>query len=146
MFSGRYNHQIDAKGRLSVPSKFRDALAVIGDERLVVTNFDECLWVYPMPEWQELEKKVANFPQFSQQVKALERVFISAAIECPLDKQGRILIPPSLREYAALENNVVIIGMMKRFEIWSRDRWELVFKKDEQMLKDNCDKLAELGL
>lgn len=146
MFRGRFHHQTDTKGRLSVPSRFRELLASNYDERVIVTNFDQCLWAYPVPEWQELERKVALLPQFKEEVKALERVFISAAVECPIDKQGRILIPPSLREYAAIGRDVVIVGMTKRFEIWARERWDVVFSSAQQKLEGLGDKLAELGL
>ena len=79
MFRGRYVHQIDVKGRLSVPSRFREILSSNFDDRLILTNLDQCLWAYPVPEWQELEKKVGGLPQFMEEVKALQRVFISAA-------------------------------------------------------------------
>lgn len=146
MFRGRYQHQVDQKGRLSVPSKFREVLSSNYDERLIITNFDQCLWAYPAAEWQELERKVGALPQFLEEVKALQRVFISAASECPIDKQGRILIPPSLREYGAIDGDVVIVGMTKRFEIWSRDRWDKVFDGAQKTLDGLGNKLAELGL
>lgn len=146
MFRGRYCHQIDTKGRLSIPSRFREALASAFDERLIITNFDQCLWAYPVPEWQELERKVGLLPQFMEEVKALQRVFISAAAECPIDKQGRILIPPSLREYGAIDRDVVIVGMTRRFEIWARERWEVVFTSAQQKLEGLGAKLADLGL
>lgn len=146
MFRGRYEHQIDAKGRLSVPSKFRDALSTVQDERLIITNFDQCLWAYPVHEWQELERKVASLPQFMDEVKALQRAFISAACECPIDKQGRILIPPSLRNYGALEKDVVIVGMTKRIEIWSRERWDMIFDDAQNKLSGLGSKLSDLGL
>ena len=146
MFRGRYYFQTDAKGRLSVPSKFREVLSSNYDDRLIVTNFDQCLWAYPFPEWLELEKKVSSLPQFKEEVKALQRVFISAAVECPIDKQGRILLPQSLREYGDIEKDVVIVGMTKRIEIWSRDRWNEVFESAQKRLEGIGDKLAELGL
>ncbi len=148
MFRGRYKHQIDAKGRLSVPSRFREVLAESFDERLIITNFDQCLWAYPVQEWQELERKVSALPQFMDEVKALQRVFISAASECPIDKQGRVLIPPSLREYADLngDSDVVIVGMTKRFEIWSGARWTEVFDEAQEKLGGLGSKLADLGL
>jgi len=146
MFRGRYQHQVDQKGRLSVPYKFREILASNYDERLIITNFDKCLWAYPVLEWQALEKKVASLPQFLDEVKALQRVFISAAYECPLDKPGRILIPQSLREYAELTGEVVIVGMTKRFEIWSKERWEAVFDEAQKKLEGLGSKLADLGL
>lgn len=146
MFRGRYQHQIDQKGRLSVPSKFREVLSSGYDDRLIITNFDACLWAYPVAEWQALEQKVAALPQFLDEVKALQRVFISAACECPVDKQGRILIPPSLREYGGLDKDVVIVGMTKRFEIWARERWDVVFEGAQETLGGLGSKLADLGL
>ncbi|EFK96152.1 MraZ protein [sediment metagenome] len=116
------------------------------DERLIITNFDQCLWAYPVAEWQELEKKVRMLPQFSDEVKAFERVFISAATECPLDKQGRILLPQSLREYSAIARDVVIVGMTKRIEIWAKERWDVVFDSAQKKLESLGNKLADLGL
>lgn len=146
MFRGRYRHALDAKGRLSIPSKFREVLAEQFDERLIVTNFDQCLWGYPVPEWRELERKVGALPQFMEEVKALQRVFISAAVECPIDKQGRILLPPELREYAAIDRDVVLVGMTKRIEIWSKERWGEIFNAAQEKLESLGAKLAELGL
>lgn len=146
MFRGRYHHQIDTKGRLSIPSRFREVLVQAFDERVIITNFDQCLWAYPVVEWQELERKVAALPQFMEEVKALQRVFISAAAECPIDRQGRILIPPTLREYAAIDRDVVIVGMTRRFELWSRERWDVVFSSAQLKLEGLGSKLADLGL
>lgn len=146
MFRGRFHYGIDSKGRLSIPSKFREVLSSNYDERLIVTNFDQCLWAYPITEWQELERKVAELPQFLDEVRALQRVFISAATECPLDKQGRVLIPPSLRDYADIKRDVVLVGMTKRIEIWSRERWDTVFESAQRKLETLGSKLADLGL
>lgn len=146
MFRGRFEHSLDAKARLSIPSKFRDILTTKFDERLVVTNFDNCLWAYPVAEWSRVEDKVASLPQFKEEVKALQRVFISAATECPIDKSGRILIPPTLREYAAIDRDVVLVGMINRIEIWSKERWNAVFATALTSLTTMGDKLAELGL
>lgn len=146
MFRGRFEHNLDAKARLSVPSKFRDVLATNYDEKLIVTNFDNCLWAYPAAEWAKIEEKVANLPQFKEEVKALQRVFISAAVECPIDKSGRILVPPTLRDYAAIEREVILVGMINRIEIWSKDRWNAVFEAALTSLSTMGDKLAELGL
>ena len=146
MFRGRFYHQVDAKGRLSIPSRFRETLTANYDERLVITNFDECLWAYPMAEWLELEKKVSALPQFMDEVKALQRVFVSAAAECPIDKQGRVLIPPSLRQYAELSRDVVIVGMTRRFELWAKAKWDGVFRDAQLKLTGMGAKLADLGL
>jgi MraZ protein len=146
MFRGRFEHSIDAKGRVSIPSRFREILVASSDERLIVTNFDNCLWAYTVPEWQEIEAKVAALPQFKPEVKALQRVFISAATECALDKQGRILIPPTLRDYAGISGDLVFVGMTKRIEIWSKDRWNQVFAASVTDIEGMADKLGELGL
>lgn len=146
MFRGRFEHSLDLKGRVSVPSKFREILSTNFDERLVITNFDECLWAYPYTEWQLIENKVASLPQFKPEVKALQRVFVSAATECPLDGQGRILIPQTLRDYAGISRDLVFVGMTKRIEIWARDRWEKIFEKSRHDLDAMMEKLAELGL
>lgn len=148
MFRGQFTYGIDAKGRLAIPAKFREVLSTQFDERLIVTHFDQCLWAYPVPAWQTLEKKIAELPQFLEEVKALQRVFISAACECPLDKQGRILLPASLRDYAALTNEkeALLVGMTQRIEIWSKERWEKVFQNSQKKLESFQEKLAELGL
>jgi MraZ protein len=146
VFRGRYEHTIDAKGRLSIPSKFREILVANYDERLILTNFDMSLWAYPVREWKAVEEKVASLPQFKPEVKALQRFFISAATECPVDPNGRIIVPTTLRKYAALMKDVVIVGMTKRFEIWARERWQKVFDQAEKDLTSLGAKLADLGL
>lgn len=146
MFRGRYEHSIDPKGRLSIPSKFREILIANDEAQLVLTNFDHCLWAYPVREWKTVEDKVASLPQFKPEVKALQRFFISAASECPLDPNGRIIIPPTLRRYAELQTDVVLVGMTKRIEIWAKEKWQKVFEDAERDLSSLGDKLADLGL
>jgi len=146
MFRGRFEYSIDAKGRLSIPAKFREVLSSGYDARLIVTNFDQCLWAYPAQEWLELERKVGALPQFLDEVKALQRVFISAATECPIDKPGRILLPASLRDYAGIDRDVVLVGMTKRIEIWSKERWDKVFQEAQGKLESLGARLADLGL
>ena len=126
MFRGHFEHAIDAKGRTSLPSRFRDVLAATGDLRLVVTPalFDPCLHVYPMRAWEELEAKIAALPQFEPNVVAFRRKYVSAAVEAELDKQGRILVPPSLREHAGLAKDVLWAGMGTTAELWSKERWK----------------------
>lgn len=146
MFRGRVEHTIDSKGRLSIPSRFRDVLTEKYSETLVVTNFDRCLVAYPPEEWEALERRASALPQLKREVKAFQRYFISGATECPLDRQGRILIPPSLRTYAALERDVVLVGMLKKVEIWSKERWEEVFHQSQKNFEEISDVLAELGI
>jgi MraZ protein len=125
MFRGHYEHAIDAKGRTSLPARFRDVLAAAGDLRLVVTPalFDPCLHAHPMRAWEELEAKIAELPQFDANVVMFRRRYLSAAVECEIDKQGRILVPPSLREHAGLTKEVLWAGMGKTAELWARERW-----------------------
>lgn len=147
MLRGRFEHTIDQKGRLSIPARFREVLVANYDERLILTNYDNCLWAYPVKEWKGIEEKVAALPQFRPEVKALQRFFISAASECPLDPNGRITIPTTLRQYAGLVKEVVLVGMASRIEIWARDRWQKVFDQAEGDLSaSGGDKLADLGL
>lgn len=146
MFRGRFENTIDAKGRTSVPSKFREVLSTNYDDRLIVTNFDNCLWAYPVKEWQAIEEKVSALPQFKPEVKALQRVFISAAQECLVDKQGRILVPSSLRDYAGIEKDIVFVGMIKRIEIWSAERWAKEFERSQQQINESMESLANLGI
>ncbi len=146
MFRGRFEHALDIKGRLSIPSRFREVLSTHYDDRLVITNFDNCLWAYPVAEWRTVEDKIAALPQFKEEVKAFQRVFISGAMECPIDKVGRIVLPPTLREYAAIERDVVLVGTTRRLEIWAKERWQTVFATAQEALASMGDKLADLGL
>ncbi len=113
---------------------------------LFITNFDGCLWTYPADEWRRVESQVATLSQFKSEVIALQRFFVSAAHECVLDSQGRILIPPTLRDYADLHREIVIVGMLRRFEIWSRPRWDSAFQEAEHRIGGVADRLAELGI
>ena len=147
MFRGHHEHSIDEKGRTSIPSKFREVLQKkYEDERLIITNFDHCLWAYPLKEWHEIEKKVSNLPQFKKEVKALQRLFISAASECPIDKQGRILIPETLRQYAGLERDLIVVGMSNRIEIWDKMRWKNEYQKAQENLEGIGETLAGFGI
>ena len=120
MFMGEYNHTVDAKGRLIVPSKFREQL---GDEFVVTKGFDSCLFVYDNTEWTEMEKKLTALPVTTASARKLNRFFLASATTCEVDKQGRILIPSVLREYAGIEKDAVLVGMGSHLEIWSKDRW-----------------------
>jgi len=111
-----------------------------------VTNFDQCLVCYPHEEWDQLERKAASLPQLKKEVKAFQRYFISAATECPLDRHGRILIPHSLRKNADLEKDVIWVGMLKKIELWSKERWREVFNQSQQNFEEISDVLAELGM
>lgn len=146
MFRGRFEHTIDSKGRVSIPAKFRELLAEKYDERLILTNFDRCLVAYPFEEWRVVEEKVGLLSMVKKEVRAFQRFFISGASECPIDKLGRILIPPTLRDYAQLERNVVFNGMLKKFEVWSKDRWHEEIKRSEENFEGMSEALAGLGI
>jgi MraZ protein len=124
-FTGVYQHQIDAKGRTSLPSRFREVLAAQGADKLFVTTdlFDGCLQAYGPAQWTAFTQKVAALSQFDPSVRLLVRSFVAPAQECPVDKVGRILIPPPLREHAGLADEVTWAGTVERIEIWSPARW-----------------------
>lgn len=129
MFMGQYEHTIDAKGRTIIPAKYREDL---GDEFVVTKGLDGCLYLYPAQAWQEFAQKLQNLPS-SMQNRQIQRQFLSKAMEVSLDKQGRILVPAMLREMAALEKDVVFVGMMNRVELWDKGRLaqEEVAESDE---------------
>jgi MraZ protein len=149
MFRGRSNHTIDSKGRLAIPARFREVLDKKEDPSLIVTNFetgaDVCLWAYAAEDWYAVEERVLNLPQFQPATNTLYRYFISGAVECPL-KQGRITIPPNLRETAGLEKEVVLVGALKKFEIWEKQRWEREFQRARKDFPKVSEVLAELGI
>lgn len=144
MFRGRFEHLVDSKGRLSIPSKFRETLNERYDSRLVVTTYDSCLIAYPFAEWQILEEKVASMPEFKKDTKAFLRFFYSSAADCTIDKLGRILVPQALRDYAKLEKDVVLIGALKHVEIWSKALWEQAEAQASQ--EEIVNTLERLGL
>lgn len=146
MFRGRFEHNIDKKGRVSIPYRYREILSSRAEDTLIVTNFDSCLVAFPKEEWEILEKKVAKLPQMKPEVKAFQRYFISGAIECPIDKQGRIMIPQSLRKYAKLEKEVVLVGLVRKFEIWSKQKWEEEFDEAREKFESSGDILGDLGI
>ncbi|MBX5475496.1 MAG: division/cell wall cluster transcriptional repressor MraZ [Clostridia bacterium] len=121
MFMGEYRHTIDDKGRLIMPARFREGL---GETFVITKGLDACLFAYPMTEWQQLERKLRALPFTQANARAFVRFFFSGATECQLDKQGRALIPPHLREYAKLERDAVVLGVASRVEIWSQAEWE----------------------
>lgn len=146
MFRGRHEHTIDPKGRVSIPAKFREILIKKYDERFVVTNFDSCLVAYPYEEWVQLEEKTSSLSMVKKETRAFMRFFFSSATECSLDKQGRILIPQTLREYADLNKEVVLVGQLKKIEIWSKERWNEEILKAHENFDQMSDVLSELGL
>jgi transcriptional regulator MraZ len=134
VFKGTYRHRIDAKGRLPIPAAFRRGL---GDATsVVVTPLDQCLAAYAPSEWAKLEAQLAALPAFSKPVKALTRLLASRAVDCEIDVQGRILLPPALRTGAGLERDAVVIGVLNRFEVWAPEPWQAFVRDSERLLED----------
>jgi len=145
LFEGRSRHTLDEKGRLAIPARFREILKKRGDSSLVVTNLSNCLVVFARDDWQKIKEKAVNLPLFDSAANTYIRYFISGAIECPL-KQGRILIPPDLRELAGLRKEVVLVGHLARFEIWDKARWEEEFESAKQSFPEISQSLTDLGI
>jgi len=125
MFRGSFEHSVDSKGRVSVPARFRDILAERYEGKLVLTmDFDKCIMVYPLEEWERVEEKIKSLPQSQKEVKDYTRFVFSNAAECELDKQGRILIPPPLREGARISKSVIVVGILNKMEIWDKGAWD----------------------
>ncbi len=141
MFMGEYNHTIDAKGRLIVPSKFREAL---GDTFVVTKGLDGCLFVYDNEEWQAFEEKLKSLPITNKEARQFARFFLAGAAEVEVDKQGRILVPNILREFAQISKDVVLIGVASRIEIWSKERFEGIAAFED--MDEIAEHMAELGL
>lgn len=124
MFRGVSNLTIDAKGRLAIPTRYREDLARQSDGKMVLTvDRDHCLLLYPLPDWEEIERKLVKLPSFNPQARRLQRLLIGHATECELDAAGRILLPPPLREFASLDKAVVLIGQGNKFELWDEATW-----------------------
>src|SRR4030042_1619011 len=145
MLRGRYEHTIDAKGRISIPSKFREVLNKKYDDRLVISHYDQCLVAYPFEEWTFLEEKQKLLPQMKKETKTYLRFFYSSGVDCTLDKQGRLLIPQTHRDYANLQKEVVLVGVGTRIEIWDKQKWEEEFRKAQESFDQDSDTLTSLG-
>lgn len=141
MFMGEYNHTIDAKGRLIVPSKFREKL---GEEFVVTKGLDDCLFVYPLDEWAHIEEAFRKVPLTNKKARDFVRFFFAGAASCEVDKQGRILLPANLRSYACLTKEIVSAGVLNRVEIWDKEKWEKC--NDIGNLDEIADYMAELGV
>lgn len=141
MFMGEYNHTVDTKGRLIVPSKFREQL---GDEFVVTKGLDGCLFVYSKSEWENIEEKFRNVPLTTKDARKFARFFFAGAASCEVDKQGRILLPVVLREYAGIEKDVVSVGVFNRVEIWDKDKWQKSNSYDD--MDEIAEHMADLGL
>jgi len=135
MFRGQFSHSVDAKGRVSLPARFRDVLVADGDARFVLTPavFDPCLHLYPMKAWEDFERKVSELPSLDATAIRFRRLYVSAAVECELDGSGRVLVPPHLREKILLEKDALWAGMGRTLELWAKASWDaaLTMTSDE---------------
>ncbi len=138
-FKGEYSHSVDAKGRIIMPANFRERL---GDQFVVTKGLDHCLFVYPNDEWENIENKFREIPLTTKDARRFSRFFIAGARDCDIDKQGRVLIPSVQREYAGLEKEVVLVGVLDRVEIWSKERWQ---ENEYEDMDEIAEHMAELG-
>ena len=150
VFRGRYEHTVDGKGRTSLPARFREVLAGLGETRVVITtSLDPCLVAYPMREWEAFEERLSRLPSFDESVTALKRMYVSGAVECDLDKLGRLQLTADLREHAGLTRDVTWAGMGKNVELWDSARFAALkqaTRDDAEVRKEMAKRLAELGL
>lgn len=150
MFRGQYEHAIDAKGRTSLPARFREVLAAAGERRVVLTTgIDPCVVAYPMNEWVAFEERLAALPRFDANVQMLRRIYVSGAVECDLDKLGRVLVPAALRKRAGLGREALWAGMGRNIELWAKDRFDALRSEvldDDARRLAMAQRLAELGL
>lgn len=143
MFMGEYLHALDAKGRMIMPSRFREEL---GERFIVTRGLDHCLFVYPMGEWKTLEEKVKALPTAQADVRAFVRLLFSGAVEAEIDSQGRVMLPQNLREHAEIDRELYVIGISTRVEIWSKERWESYSTKAEESYEEIAEKIVSLGI
>ena len=130
MFRGVAQLNLDSKGRLAVPSRFRDGLIAQASGHLVVTaDSDRCLLIYPLPDWEPIEQKLMSLSSFNVQIRELQRRLVGYAEDVVMDATGRILVPPALRRYAQLDKAVVLVGQGHKFELWNKDHWDELMEK-----------------
>ncbi|MDF2945882.1 MAG: cell division/cell wall cluster transcriptional repressor MraZ [Bacillales bacterium] len=143
MFMGEFHHSIDTKGRVIVPSKFREEL---GETFVVTRGLDQCIFIYPMNEWNILEQKLKALSLTKKDARAFTRFFFSGATECEVDKQGRINIATPLINYASLEKECVVIGVSNRIEIWSKSIWEHYLTQQENSFAEIAENMLDFDL
>ena len=142
MFIGEYQHALDAKNRMIIPSKLRDNL---GNKFVITKGLDGCLYIYPLKEWEVLEEKLKILPLTNKDARAFVRFFFSGACEIELDKQGRGLIPQNLKEYAKIEKEIISIGVLTRIEVWSKEKWQ-EYNESDMDFDSIAEKMTELGI
>lgn len=143
MFLGEYQHSLDAKARITIPSKFREEL---GEKFVATKGLDNCIFLYPLQEWQEIEQKLSKLPLTRADVRSFVRFFFSGAAELEVDKQGRTVVPINLREYAEIEKDIVVIGVGSRIEVWSTGKWENYNEMASSSYEEIAESLVDLGI
>lgn len=147
-FSGKYYYTVDTKGRIIIPAPFREIITSNYSSKLYITNapFDNCLYIYPMEEWNKLQDQVRTKPRSDEAIRFFLRRVIASAVEIEMDKQGRVLVPAALREDASINSNVVMAGQIERIELWDRNEWDTLFDPAKIDRKTIEEKLAAFGL
>jgi len=143
MLMGEYNHSLDAKGRVILPADFRNEL---GESFIITKGLDNCLFIYPQSEWEQLSVKLRQLPLAKTEARAFVRFFFAGARQVELDKQGRFLIPATLREHASLKKDAILIGVSNRIEVWSKDEWLKYNEEITPSVSAIAETLAELGI
>ena len=143
MLLGEYEHSIDTKGRIAMPAKLREGL---GGKFIITKGLDGCLFVYAMDEWQRVEQKLASLPMSRKTARDFTRFLFGGACEGECDKQGRVLLPASLRRYAGLEREAVIVGVGSRTEIWDAAKWQQYNEESAEDVNELAEQLADLGI
>jgi MraZ protein len=147
MFRGSSFHNLDEKGRIIIPTRFRNVVRDNGGI-LMISQLDGCLVAYTMGEWNKIEARLMDLAEKSTNMRRFRRIFIGEAAECACDRQGRVLVPPTLRQYAELVKDIVLAGVLDHFEIWSREKWdeEKMLLKEDMKEEDFSNEIAKLGL
>jgi MraZ protein len=148
MFRGSSFHTIDSKGRIIIPARFRDVIKLNGAYGVMLSRMDGGLMAYAYDEWRKIETRILSLAEKSDSMRRFRRVFIGGSFECACDKQDRILIPPNLREYAGFDRDIVMVGVLDHFEIWSRENWEKenMYLEKDMKKEDVRNEIAKLGL
>ncbi|MDD3270844.1 MAG: division/cell wall cluster transcriptional repressor MraZ [Syntrophomonadaceae bacterium] len=143
MFLGEYQHSLDSKGRITVPSRLREQL---GEKFVATKGLDNCIFLYPMEEWKTIEEKLKSLPFTRADVRSFARFFFSGASEMEIDRQGRTLMPVNLREYASIDKDLIIIGVGSRIEIWSAANWGKYTLEAESSYEEIAESMVDLGI
>jgi len=143
VFIGEYEHTVDVKGRIIMPSKLREN---IGEKFIITKGLDKCLFAYSKSEWANFEEKLKTLPLTNKNARDFVRFFLSGAVECEIDKQGRFLVPANLRTYANIDKEIVIIGVGTRLEIWNKESWNNYSSEENISADEIAENMTMLGI